>query len=115
MHGKFFAYALAVKIFLITSRTNLPSRPFKLKILSAFVYLVVWGSIAWCAAPQQNPPASTVKVTKVEPPNWWLRYTPEVMLLLTGQDLEATHVSCNLPTLDVSRTQATAGGNYLFV
>lgn len=115
MHGKFFAYALAVKIFRITSRTNLPSRPFKLKILSAFVYLVVWGSIAWCAAPQQNPPASTVKVTKVEPPNWWLRYTPEVMLLLTGQDLEATHVSCNLPTLDVSRTQATAGGNYLFV
>lgn len=37
------------------------------------------------------------------------------MLLLSGQDLEATHVSCNLPTLPVSRTQATAGGKYLFV
>jgi len=38
-----------------------------------------------------------------------------VMLLLSGHDLEATHVACNLPTLRVSRTQATAGGNYLFV
>jgi len=37
------------------------------------------------------------------------------MLLLSGHDLEATHVECNLPTLRVSRTQATAGGNYLFI
>jgi glycosidase len=37
------------------------------------------------------------------------------MLLLSGHDLEATHVSCNLPTLTVSRTQSAAGGNYLFV
>ena len=37
------------------------------------------------------------------------------MLLLSGHDLEATHVSCNLPTLSVSRTQSAAGGNYLFV
>ena len=68
-----------------------------------------------CAAAQRNAPASTVKVAKVEPPNWWVGFTPEVMLLLSGQDLEATNVSCNLPALRVSRTQATAGGNYLFV
>src|SRR5258708_25026208 len=37
------------------------------------------------------------------------------MLALSGHDLEATHVGCNLPTLRVSRTQATAGGNYLFI
>ena len=37
------------------------------------------------------------------------------MLLLFGHDLEATHVSCNLPALRVLRTQATAGGSYLFV
>ena len=51
----------------------------------------------------------------MEPPSWWVGFTPGVMLLLSGQDLEATHVSCNLPTLGVSRTQATAGGRYLFV
>jgi len=54
-------------------------------------------------------------VTKVEPPNWWLRLTPELMLLLSGQHLEATEVTCNLQNLVVQRTQATAGGNYLFV
>jgi glycosidase len=37
------------------------------------------------------------------------------MLLLSGHDLEATHVSCNLPTLSVSRTQSSSSGNYLFI
>jgi glycosidase len=37
------------------------------------------------------------------------------MLLLSGHDLEATHVACNMETLTVSRTQSTSGGNYLFV
>ena len=41
--------------------------------------------------------------------------TPEVMLLLSGHDLDATHVACNLPALHVSRTQSTAGGKYLFI
>src|SRR5260370_22070575 len=54
-------------------------------------------------------------VTKVEPPNWWLKLTPELMVLVSGQHLEATGVSCNLPNLVVERTQATAGGSYLFV
>jgi glycosidase len=37
------------------------------------------------------------------------------MLLLSGRDLQATNVSCNLPTLRVSHTEASAGGDYLFV
>jgi hypothetical protein len=55
------------------------------------------------------------EVTKIEPPNWWIGLTPEVLLLLTGHGLEATHVSCNLPSVRVTRTQATMGGDYLFV
>jgi neopullulanase len=66
-----------------------------------------------CAAPQQS--ATAPQVTKIEPPNWWIGLTPEVMLLLTGHGLEATQVSCNLPSLRVTRTQATASGDYLFV
>lgn len=84
-------------------------------LLSAVVCALSWSGVAWCAGPQQNAAASAVKVAKVEPPNWWVGFAPEVMLLLSGQDLEATNVSCNLPTLLVLRTQATAGGNYLFV
>jgi len=65
--------------------------------------------------PRQTAKDSAPSVTKIEPPNWWVGLTPDLLLLLSGRDLEATHVECNLPTLRVSRTQATAGGNYLFV
>jgi glycosidase len=62
-----------------------------------------------------KPNANAPAVTKVEPPSWWINLTPEVMLLLSGHYLEATHVVCNLPSVLVERTQASAGGDYLFV
>src|SRR6266481_5777939 len=60
-----------------------------------------------------KPDAPTVK--KVEPPNWWVGLTPEVMLLLSGKNLRATHVSCNLRDVVVGRTQSSGDGDYLFV
>jgi neopullulanase len=106
-----FCYALAVKDFFVWLPTKLLNRG----LLSAVVCALSVSGVAWCAGPRQNASPSTVKVAKVEPPNWWVGFASEVMLLLSGQDLEATNVSCNLPTLRVLRTQATAGGNYLFV
>ena len=76
---------------------------------------IVFGGSALHARPQQTEKEPGPAVTKVEPPSWWVGLTPEVLLLLSGHDLEATHVACNLPTLRVSRTQSTAGGKYLFV
>jgi neopullulanase len=104
-----FFYSFAVE------NGSLPSRNLWMRRFIALACLLNWRAAAWCATSPQNAPASTVKVTKVEPPNWWVGYTPAVLLLLSGQDLQATHASCNLATLSVSRTQATAGGNYLFV
>ncbi len=63
--------------------------------------------------PKEN--ANAPVVTKVEPPSWWINLTPYVMLLLSGHHLEATQVACNLPTIVVERTEASAGGDYLFV
>ena len=75
-----------------------------------------FGSSLARANPAQKPAADNAPaVTKVEPPNWWIGLTPEVMLLLSGRGLEATKVECNLPSILVERTQATAGGTYLFV
>ncbi len=94
-------------------RKDSPFRPSK-----SFATLVIF-SVAMSvpallpASPPQTAPAP--EVTKVEPPNWWIGITPEVLLLLSGHDLEATHVSCNLPTVRVMRTQSTVGGDYLFV
>src|SRR6266481_2878401 len=111
----FFAYAFGVK------RSLLHFRPFACEssllraTLLAFFFLVAWGASAAIAGQPQKANEPAPAVTKVEPPSWWVGLTPEVMLLLSGHDLEATHVSCNLPTLRVSRTQSSAGGNYLFV
>ena len=63
----------------------------------------------------RKPDANAPVVTKVEPPSWWIHLTPEVMLLISGHNLEATRVACNLPSILVERTQASAGGDYLFV
>ena len=67
------------------------------------------------AAPQSAEAPDAPKVTKVEPPNWWIGLTPDLMLLLEGHGLQASKVACNLPDIVVERTQATQGGDYLFV
>jgi glycosidase len=106
---------MTVKNIFLRLRRNLPRRDLHRSVFLGIACLLQAGGALCLPVPQQSAAASTVKVTKIEPPNWWVGFSPEVMLLLSGQDLEATNVSCNLPTLRVSRTQATAGGNYLFV
>jgi glycosidase len=64
---------------------------------------------------QSVPDAYAPVVAKVEPPNWWIRLTPDLMLLLSGRNLQATGVDCNLPQIIVQRTQSTHDGDYLFV
>jgi neopullulanase len=92
-----------------------PHERFFIRVFFLLLLLLIAGDDSSLKArPQQTDDESTPKVTKVEPPSWWVGLTPEVLVLLSGRDLEATHVSCNLPTLTVSRTQATAGGKYLF-
>jgi glycosidase len=75
--------------------------------------ILVLSSLPAAAQQGNNPDAPAVK--KIEPPNWWVGLTPDVMLLLSGKNLEATHVRCNLAEVNVSRTQSAADGNYLFV
>ncbi len=84
-------------------------------LLVLFATVFGGGDSVLQAGAQQKATEAAIAVTKVEPPNWWVGLTPEVMLLLSGHDLEATHVGCNLETLSVSHTQATAGGKYLFI
>jgi len=80
-------------------------------VVSGFCSTAVRGQVVQATKSSGNAPV----VTKVEPPSWWINLTPYVMLLLSGHNLEATQVACNLPTIVVERTEATAAGNYLFV
>jgi len=84
----------------------------------AFVLSLQLAALSFSAGPalaQENPNPAAPSITKVEPPNWWVNLTPDVMLLLTGRNLQATHANCNLPDVIVSRTQSMADGHYLFV
>jgi neopullulanase len=85
-----------------------------LLLFTSVVFAVLLWQVSPLAAQEQaNPDAPAV--TKVEPPNWWVGLTPDVMLLLSGKNLQATHASCNLREVTVSRTESTADGDYLFV
>ena len=83
--------------------------PFLLALQSAAIFF----SAPALAQEIANPDAPSI--TKVEPPNWWVNLTPDVMLLLSGKNLQVTHANCNLPDVIVSRTQSMADGHYLFV
>jgi neopullulanase len=95
------------------------SRSHNRRIPRAFQALLVAVSfVFFCAPPARaqeptDPNAPVVK--KVEPPNWWVGLTQDVVVLLSGKNLQATHASCNLPEVLVSRTQSTLGGDYLFI
>jgi glycosidase len=111
----FFSYALPMKRPLRHFCPFVFEFFFLRSSLLAFFFLVAGSGPAAIASQQQKANDPAPAVTKVEPPSWWVGLTPDLMLLLSGHDLEATHVSCNLATVRVSRTQSTAGGNYLFV
>ena len=88
----------------------------RLRQLLAFVFApsLLFAVSAPADAQEKGNPNAPV-VNKVEPPNWWVGLTPELLLLLSGKNLEATHANCNLPEVVVSRTQSSAGGSYLFM
>jgi neopullulanase len=76
----------------------------------------------WTASAQANStPANTVSVAgapvvrKVEPPNWWVHYTPELTVLLTGENLSEAKVESVSDGIEVLRTGASSNGHYLFV
>jgi glycosidase len=78
---------------------------------------MLFNVFGWCGSltAQEAAKLETPAVWKVEPPNWWVGLTPDLMLLLSGKNLQATHASCNLREVTVSRTQSTGDGLYLFV
>jgi neopullulanase len=54
-------------------------------------------------------------VKKLEPPNWWAHYTPDLTLLLTGENLSGARVESATQGATVQGSEASANGHYLFV
>jgi len=87
------------------------------KLLRVAWLPMLFNVFGWCGAlaAQEAAKLEAPAVLKVEPPNWWVGLTPDLMLLLSGKNLKATHASCNLREVTISRTQSTGDGLYLFV
>jgi hypothetical protein len=90
--------------------------PFSRQIVApVFLVIVLLTHSPRLLAGPQAVAIDVPRVTKVEPPNWWIGLTPDLMVLLSGHGLQVTKAACNLPEVIVERTQATQGGDYLFV
>lgn len=72
---------------------------------------IIVGLLCCVSALAYDPP----RVTKIDPPNWWTSFTPELMLLITGEHLSNAKISVTYPGVSVARTQAGASDHYLFV
>ena len=92
----------------------------KKKLTIALLLLVVC-LLALPAWPQPDARAAQVPVVakpvvrKIEPPNWWVNYTPELTLLLTGENLSGARVESPTKGLTPLGAEASANGHYLFV
>ena len=72
------------------------------------------------AKPEQSPVtgksgAGKPVVQKIEPPNWWVHYTPQLTLLLTGENLRGARVESPAKGLTASDAKASTNGHHLFV
>ncbi len=84
-----------------------------LLIVVCLLALPAWPQSA--AGAPQAPVVQKPLVQKIEPPNWWVNYTPQLTLLLTGENLSGGRVES--PTKDVTPlgAEASANGHYLFI
>jgi glycosidase len=67
------------------------------------------------AAVAGSPVSDSPVVRKIDPPNWWVNYTPELTLLLAGENLSGAQVVSASQSVVVLGADASSNGHYLFV
>jgi neopullulanase len=83
---------------------------------SIALVLIVVCLLALPAWPQSDARARQGPIVqKIEPPNWWVNYTAELTLLLTGENLSGARVDSPTKSVSVLGVEASANGHYLFV
>src|ERR1700724_2618006 len=55
------------------------------------------------------------RITKLEPPNWWVGYSQDVMLLISGDNLDQMEVTCDYPGVRIVRTQRGPNAHHFFI
>ena len=99
----------------IPSHSRIPIVSAICRLRALPLFWVIFFAAAACLEAQEPSSPNAPLIKKVEPPNWWIGLTEDVLVLLTGKNLQATHASCNLPEVLVNRTMSSGNGDYLFV
>lgn len=73
--------------------------------------LFVFCLLALASLVHAQPPV----VRKIDPPNWWINYTPQLTLLITGENLSGARVESPSKDLTARGVEASTNGHYLFV
>ena len=71
-----------------------------------------------CAATPPGGPAERLaapRITKLDPPGWWVGLTPEIEVLASGENLEGAGITCSYRGLSIVHSKVTDGGRYLFL
>ena len=76
-----------------------------------YVSLALVLTFSWAASAQSG---GQPRVSKVEPPNWWVSFSPTVMVLLYGDNLAGASISVNYPGVSVTKVQTQADGKHAF-
>jgi glycosidase len=63
----------------------------------------------------QSPAVRKPVVRKIDPPNWWTNFTPQLTLLLTGENLNDARAETTTAGVTVLGSEASANGHYLFI
>jgi len=86
------------------------------RTVALLLFLLSLCPVCLYAAPAPTTAAASAPVVrKIEPPNWWVNYTSELTLLLTGENLSGAHVVNVSKGVAILRTDASPNGHYLFV
>jgi len=84
-------------------------------LFSLFFVIGPFALISAAASPQpRQAQTAAPQITKLEPPNWWIDFVPELQLLITGENLEGATVTCSSPGVSIARSKVTDGGHYVF-
>jgi len=67
------------------------------------------------ASMHRGPSPAMPAIAKIEPPNWWVGISPQLMLLISGHNLQDATVTCSYSGVRVKRFRAQPSGDYLFV
>src|SRR5271170_6751552 len=94
----------------------------KIQRTFAFLLLLVCLNAVCMSASLQSAPvvegsgvAGGPVIHKIDPPNWWVNFTPELTLLLTGENLSGARVESSAKGIAIIGSETSANGHYLFV